>query len=34
VRRDGRFSHIPEANWHQSARAQEAPGMILDPPGK
>jgi len=28
------LSHIPEANQRQSARAREAPGMILDPPGE
>jgi len=33
VRRDGRFSHIPEASRHRSARAREAPGPVLDPPG-
>jgi len=34
VRCDGRFGYMPEANRHQSARAQEAPGLILGPPGK
>ena len=33
VRCTGRFRHLPEANRHHAARAEEALDLILLPPG-